>query len=97
MQKVWLNAKQKAQSGIKVRLEAEFKVRPEAEHKGRFKQCAVCFCLQVASHGLLPSLPWMHQPSRPLGLLQIRRRPSRPLSLLRMRFLQVNIIWDPES
>ena len=47
----------------KVRLEAEFKVRPEAEYKGQFKQCAVCFCLQVASCGLLPSLLRMHRPA----------------------------------
>ena len=88
-----------------MRLEAEFKARPgEVEYKGQFKQCAVCFCLQVAScavgcyrvsYGCRTD--W---PSRPQGLLRIRRpmrRPSRPLSLLRHRTILIfeeNIIWD---
>ena len=41
---------------------AECKVQLEAEYKGRlmFKQSAACFCLQVASHGLPPSLLQIH-------------------------------------
>ena len=49
----------------------EFKALPEAEYKGRRGQAAVRFCLQVTSCGLLLSLLWMRQLSRPLSLLYI--------------------------